>query len=510
MIVFITTGYNENVIGGSDLWVSNFIDNIFPLIKEPFALLIDGRPYINRKEDFYKLYTFDNDGKTDALLDSADKVVFLHHSYKPNPIIQKYLHKTYLTFVHAFIPDMVGLNDGYENLMTRLDWHWQKDILDNSKNIVWIGYEKDTIHTYYPKTITIPNYYEWKNKKPFVGIIDNKVGYAARCETRKNAHYLDSIPAFIFSNKYDYKRMLEGSKINASVHQFIEFDYCFHNKFFEKNFQIFHGAYTKEPFGYAIFDAIDNGKLPILDRVKKFITNNTHIDKEGNEIHTPVKYRWTHGATDLHMGDGMLVYSFIQFIRAKVCVCIGSGGGFIPRLMTQSRYDLWEQKIFEGNKANEWGDTGTTIIVDAVNGIGGFTDWTEENSFLRFNFQPQVILETSERAFYDYFVRQDIKIDYLHIDGDHSYEGVKKDFELYSSIMSENGIITIHDIDQNYHDTFVVTENAKEDFVPFDGPAKYIKELEENPEWNLVNLKNFRMFDKKVTSTGLTLLTRKA
>lgn len=247
-----------------------------------------------------------------------------------------------------------------------------------------------------------------------------------------------------------------------------------------------------------------------LDRVKKFITNNTHIDKEGNEIHTPVKYRWTHGATDLHMGDGMLVYSFIQFIRAKVCVCIGSGGGFIPRLMTQSRYDLWEQKIFEGNKSNEWGDTGTTIIVDAVNGIGGFTDWTEENSFLRFNFQPQIILETSERAFYDYFVRQDIKIDYLHIDGDHSYEGVKKDFELYSSIMSENGIITIHDIDQNYHDTFVVTENAKEDFVPFDGPAKYIKELEENPEWNLVNLKNFRMFDKKVTSTGLTLLTRKA
>ena len=246
-----------------------------------------------------------------------------------------------------------------------------------------------------------------------------------------------------------------------------------------------------------------------LDRVKKFITNNTHIDKEGNEIHTPVKYRWTHGATDLHMGDGMLVYSFIQFIRAKVCVCIGSGGGFIPRLMTQSRYDLWEQKIFEGNKSNEWGDTGTTIIVDAVNGIGGFTDWTEENSFLRFNFQPQIILETSERAFYDYFVRQDIKIDYLHIDGDHSYEGVKKDFELYSSIMSENGIITIHDIDQNYHDTFVVTENAKEDFVPFDGPAKYIKELEENPEWNLVNLKNFRMFDKKVTSTGITLLTRK-
>ena len=244
--------------------------------------------------------------------------------------------------------------------------------------------------------------------------------------------------------------------------------------------------------------------------VKKYLTNNHSIDKDGDEILEPVKYRWTHGATDLHLGDGLLIYSFIQFIRAKVCVCIGSGGGFIPRLMTQARKDLWEQGIFEGNNSTEWGDIGTTIIIDAANGVGGFTDWTEENSFLRQHFSPQVILDTSEKAFYDYFVRQDIKIDYLHIDGDHSYEGVKKDFELYSSIMSENGIITIHDIDQNYHDTFVVTENAKEDFVPFDGPAKYIKDLEKNSEWNLVNLKNFRMFDKKVTSTGLTLLTRKA
>ena len=244
--------------------------------------------------------------------------------------------------------------------------------------------------------------------------------------------------------------------------------------------------------------------------IKQYLTNNHTIDEETGDLKLePVKYRWTHGATDLHLGDGLLIYSFIQFIRAKVCVCIGSGGGFIPRLMTQARKDLWEQKIFEGNNSTEWGDIGTTIIIDAANGVGGFTDWTEENSFLRKHFQPQVILETSERAFYDYFVRQDIKIDYLHIDGDHSYKGVKKDFELYSSIMSENGIITIHDIDQNYHDTFVVTEDAKKDFVPFDGPCKFIKDLEGNPEWNLVKLNNFRMFDKKVTTTGLTLLTRK-
>jgi hypothetical protein len=159
---------------------------------------------------------------------------------------------------------MLGLNSDYENIMTKVDWEWQKEILDNSDNIVWIGYEKDTIHKQYPKTKTITNYYEWKHNKPFTGIITNKIGYAARCETRKNAHYLDYIPSIIFSNKYDYKRMLEGSKTNSDYHRFMEFDYTFHNKFFEGNFQIFHGCYTKEPFGYAIFDAVDNGKVPII------------------------------------------------------------------------------------------------------------------------------------------------------------------------------------------------------------------------------------------------------
>jgi hypothetical protein len=254
------------------------------------------------------------------------------------------------------------------------------------------------------------------------------------------------------------------------------------------------------------------GNMQLLNQklIQEFLTNNHTIDSTtGQMTLEPVKYRWTHGATDLHLGDGMIIYSLILFNRAKTCVCIGSGGGFIPRLMTQARRDLWEQGIFEGNNQAEWGDIGTTVIVDAANGVGGFTDWTEENSFLRQHFDPQVILETSERAFYDYFVRQDVKIDYLHIDGDHSYEGVKKDFDLYSTIMSENGIITIHDTDQSYHDSFLVTENAKKDFIPFDGPAQFIKDLEGNPEWNLVKLNNFRMFDKKVTTTGLTLLTRK-
>jgi predicted O-methyltransferase YrrM len=38
------------------------------------------------------------------------------------------------------------------------------------------------------------------------------------------------------------------------------------------------------------------------------------------------------------------------------------------------------------------------------------------------------------------------KIDFLFIDGDHTYVGVKKDFEMYSSLVKKGGIIALHDI----------------------------------------------------------------
>ena len=38
------------------------------------------------------------------------------------------------------------------------------------------------------------------------------------------------------------------------------------------------------------------------------------------------------------------------------------------------------------------------------------------------------------------------QIDLLFIDGDHTYEGVKKDFEMYSPLVKKNGIIGFHDI----------------------------------------------------------------
>ncbi len=41
------------------------------------------------------------------------------------------------------------------------------------------------------------------------------------------------------------------------------------------------------------------------------------------------------------------------------------------------------------------------------------------------------------------------KADFLLIDGDHAYEAVKKDFEMYSKLVRQGGIIALHDIVPN-------------------------------------------------------------
>jgi predicted O-methyltransferase YrrM len=60
------------------------------------------------------------------------------------------------------------------------------------------------------------------------------------------------------------------------------------------------------------------------------------------------------------------------------------------------------------------------------------------------------------------------KIDLLFIDGDHSYEGVKQDFEMYAPLVREGGIVAFHDIvdisDDDNCDVFKFWNEIKHDY----------------------------------------------
>jgi predicted O-methyltransferase YrrM len=43
-------------------------------------------------------------------------------------------------------------------------------------------------------------------------------------------------------------------------------------------------------------------------------------------------------------------------------------------------------------------------------------------------------------------ILKDQEVDFLFIDGDHTYEGVKKDFQMYSQLVHKGGLVAFHDI----------------------------------------------------------------
>jgi len=91
------------------------------------------------------------------------------------------------------------------------------------------------------------------------------------------------------------------------------------------------------------------------------------------------------------------------------------------------------------------------ISVDLPAEKGGYPNWKIPfyKSFAKKNQKIELIKkdshskETLERI---KKILKDRKIDFLFIDGDHSYEGVKKDFKIYAPLIRENGLIAFHDI----------------------------------------------------------------
>ena len=60
-------------------------------------------------------------------------------------------------------------------------------------------------------------------------------------------------------------------------------------------------------------------------------------------------------------------------------------------------------------------------------------------------YEIEIRFQLTKDAFHDYFEPNGIEIDYLHIDADHHYEGAKLDWDLYSTLVPEDGVITLHD-----------------------------------------------------------------
>ena len=151
------------------------------------------------------------------------------------------------------------------------------------------------------------------------------------------------------------------------------------------------------------------------------LNKNSLINKDVYQEMRKIIGGESHGDDGNLEGMGLIYYSIVNLLRPKNVLCIGSGDGYIPCIMRQSQRDL--------------NIDGKTFLVDAdlpEVGYGG-PAYLEKNSALRTAYpEIEIITEMSDKAYENIF--KYIELDYIHIDADHSYEGVKSDFYNYVNL----------------------------------------------------------------------------
>ncbi len=141
-----------------------------------------------------------------------------------------------------------------------------------------------------------------------------------------------------------------------------------------------------------------------------------------------------------NLGYGTIHYSLINTIKPERILCIGSYKGFIPAVCAlackdnqKGTVDFVDAGYDEDNK-NDWGGKG----------VWGECDPDEYFKPFGLNGHLKLHVMTSQE-----FAQKnpEKKFEYIYIDGDHSYEGVKSDFDNFWPRLTQGGIISFHDID---------------------------------------------------------------
>jgi hypothetical protein len=138
------------------------------------------------------------------------------------------------------------------------------------------------------------------------------------------------------------------------------------------------------------------------------------------------------------LGTSLLYFTFAYLLPAKTAVIIGSGSGFVPRLIRQAQREIGDEFV----------KISRCILIDAnLNDKGfGSPDYHDDpNHFFRFSYPDIEIWKMTSDEALSKIKEEAISIDFLHIDGDHTFAQSTKDFDQYLAQMSKDFIITLHD-----------------------------------------------------------------
>ena len=262
--VYYTTGGGPWVNAGTDTWVNLWMELIAPKLDvKPILLLHRNKPKGHEDYEFpiEAHWHGDNIEKFEDICKGARRINILHGHYTPMKIIEENKHKIHSNILHNSVDHILKSQAGTD---ASIGWHpyldssWEIEINNISKHSIWVGLFDILI-----KNKNIPNFYEFKHNLELSK--SNNLGFASRCEGRKNPHYLDGLKSYLFTDSKEFNFIWKSSvKIDTSKMKIYHYNSKHKDMFYNMDWGISHSSFTHEPFGYSIFEAVDRGKLPIL------------------------------------------------------------------------------------------------------------------------------------------------------------------------------------------------------------------------------------------------------
>lgn len=262
--VYYTTGGGPWVNAGTDTWVNLWMELIAPKLNvKPILLLHRNKPKGHEDYQFpiEAHWHGDDIEKFEDICKGARRINILHGHYTPMKIIEENKHKIHSNILHNSVDHILKSQAGTD---ASIGWHpyldssWEIEINDISKHSIWVGLFDILI-----KNKNIPNFYEFKHNLELSK--SNNLGFASRCEGRKNPHYLDGLKSYLFTDSKEFNFIWKSSvKIDTSKMKIYHYNSKHKDMFYNMDWGISHSSFTHEPFGYSIFEAVDRGKLPIL------------------------------------------------------------------------------------------------------------------------------------------------------------------------------------------------------------------------------------------------------
>ena len=262
--VYYTTGGGPWVNAGTDTWVNLWMELIAPKLDvKPILLLHRNKPKGHEDYEFpiEAHWHGDNIEKFEDICKGARRINILHGHYTPMKIIEENKHKIHSNILHNSVDHILKSQAGTD---ASIGWHpyldssWEIEINNISKHSIWVGLFDILI-----KNKNIPNFYEFKHNLELSK--SNNLGFASRCEGRKNPHYLDGLKSYLFTDSKEFNFIWKSSvKVDTSKMKIYHYNSKHKDMFYNMDWGISHSSFTHEPFGYSIFEAVDRGKLPIL------------------------------------------------------------------------------------------------------------------------------------------------------------------------------------------------------------------------------------------------------